>query len=302
MDTQDRKDLLRASRPLHLLSSALLYALGGGIASYLGVQVRIGHYVLGQIWVLGLQLGTCYLGEYLNNPLRTGFFPGEPWERPARVLLSRPARDFTIFISALFYALTAALTVLLAYAGVVNLILGIWMGVGFLGYLSLVIPPVQTVIAGFEDLIHALMLVMFTPLIGFVVQRGELHPFLLWNTFFLFFLHLAMLIVIQFPQYAFLARREEPAFLVMLGWKRGVRVHAGLVIGAFYLLGILTLSGYPARLVVPLLLALPFGGFQVWYLFRIARGAPARWKLLVITSLITFGFSTYLTVFVFWIQ
>ena len=60
---------IKLTRPLFLVGVALLYALGAGIAKYLGVRIDWGFYILGQLWVTLLQLSTQYLNEYFNAPM-----------------------------------------------------------------------------------------------------------------------------------------------------------------------------------------------------------------------------------------
>jgi hypothetical protein len=42
---------IRLTRPLFLLGVAIVYALGAGIARYLGVEIDWNAYLLGQAWV-----------------------------------------------------------------------------------------------------------------------------------------------------------------------------------------------------------------------------------------------------------
>src|SRR3990172_8023955 len=59
---------IRLSRPFFLLGAALVYALGVGIARYLGVTIDWGLYLLGQAYVTALQLSAQYLNEYFDAP------------------------------------------------------------------------------------------------------------------------------------------------------------------------------------------------------------------------------------------
>jgi len=59
---------LRLSRPLFLIGGFLLYALGAGIARYLGYPIHWGIYLVGQVWVTLLQLSTQFLNEYYDAP------------------------------------------------------------------------------------------------------------------------------------------------------------------------------------------------------------------------------------------
>ena len=46
------------SRPIFLAGVAVLYALGAGIAHYLGATISWEAYILGQVWVRGLPAHT----------------------------------------------------------------------------------------------------------------------------------------------------------------------------------------------------------------------------------------------------
>ena len=58
----------RLIRPLFILNAMLLYALGAGIAHYLGVQIDVGLYLLGQCWITLVQLSAIFLHDYFYLP------------------------------------------------------------------------------------------------------------------------------------------------------------------------------------------------------------------------------------------
>ena len=51
----------RLSHPLFVLCGILVYALGVGVADYLGTTINWSVYLFGQVWVIALQLGAAYL-------------------------------------------------------------------------------------------------------------------------------------------------------------------------------------------------------------------------------------------------
>ena len=51
-----------------MLSVILLYALGGGVARYLGHDLDWGVYWFGQVWISVLQLSAHYLYAYYGSP------------------------------------------------------------------------------------------------------------------------------------------------------------------------------------------------------------------------------------------
>jgi 1,4-dihydroxy-2-naphthoate octaprenyltransferase len=57
---------IRISRPTILLAGVLTYALGAGVADYLGRMIDWNVYLLGQAWVLLILLSAFYLHEYFS--------------------------------------------------------------------------------------------------------------------------------------------------------------------------------------------------------------------------------------------
>ena len=68
MDFRAIRLFIKLSRPLFLLGAGLVYALGVGIAHFLGSEIDWGLYLLGQAWVTTLQLATHYFNEYFDSP------------------------------------------------------------------------------------------------------------------------------------------------------------------------------------------------------------------------------------------
>ena len=105
---------IRLSRPLFVLGAALVYALGVGIARYLGVQIDWGLYFLGQGFVTFLQLSGHYLNEYfdapqdVSNPNRTPFSGGSGAIGPGRL-----SRNTALVAAATALTVAASLAVIL---------------------------------------------------------------------------------------------------------------------------------------------------------------------------------------------
>lgn len=300
MDSKSASPFFYAARPFHLLTSLFAYGLGVGIANYLGWQIRISFFILGLIWILSLQIGGYFLGEYLDSPLESGWFPRPPYTERPEIQVSKVQKPFLLYSSAILLALTAALTVLFSLSGLITLPVSSFMITAALAAVIPDFPAVHRILAGLRELINSFGLVVVTPILGFGLQTGELHHFLLWSSFFLFCLHAAVMIVFQLPLYADDLRNDRASIVTFLGWRRGIQFHHVLLIGAFYLAGMMALFGIPLQLVGPLFLSLPFATFQTWYLIRITRGAPVKWNLLLINAGITFGFSLYLMNYIFW--
>lgn len=302
MDGEEIKTLINKIRPLHIFSGILLYAMGVGISDYLGFRVYAPTYILGQAWVLSLQLGVFYLGEYLGNPLDVGLINRPPFHQPQERDRRLIRQEVTLFISSIFFSLCAAFSVILEWQQGLSGSSAFLMVAFFVGYLVRIFPRFRIEESGFGVLITTLQMVVLIPALGFTLQAEEYHRLLSLATFPLFTLHLAMLLVFQFPTYAADLAREKGSILTRMGWKNGIFIHNILVIFSFLILGLSLFIGFPSRFVYPVLFALPFGIFQVWYLYRLAQGAPARWKLLTLTSVILFLLPAYLFTYSFWTQ
>src|SRR5689334_1274472 len=123
---------IRLTRPIFLLGGIIMYALGVGIAHYLGTNLDWTAYFLGQGCVTMLQLSAQYLNEYFDrhvdadNPNRTMFSGGsgagsDP-ALPQRTALLAAATCLTV---------GAVLTVLIYRDGRLTPELGVILGLAF---------------------------------------------------------------------------------------------------------------------------------------------------------------------------
>ncbi len=289
------------SRPLFLVGAALLYALGVGIAHYLGNSIDWGLYFLGQAWVTLLQLSTHYLNEYynapadMNNPHRTPFSGGSgaigPGKLPRRVALMAALGCLAVL---------ASLTVLMIAQTRLSPQAILIMVVAFFGAFFYSTPPLQLESSGYGEMITAFLVSFLVPAYAFVLQTGELHRLVAMSTFPLFAINLAMLLTFELPDYATDLKYEKKTLLVRLGWQAGMSLHNILVLTAFLLVGLATLFGMPSFVILPALLPLPFGLLQIWQMRRIAAGLKPNWTAVTLSSVVLFGAMSYLIAFTFW--
>jgi len=292
---------VKLSRPFFLLGAVLVYALGVGIARYLGVTVDWGLYFLGQAWVTTLQLATHYFNEYFDSPAdaanhnRTLFSGGSG-------VLGEDGLPREIALWAGIAALTAAtsFTVMVMRAVELNPALLLVMALIFLGAFFYSIPPVRLVESGYGELTTSIVVASLVPALAFILQYGELHRLVTMSTFPLISLHIAMMLAFELPDYAVDLKFGKQTLLIRLGWERGMMLHNVLILGAYLLIGLAMLFGFPTSIAIPAFLSLPLGIFQVWYMTRIAAGAKPNWNLLGWLAVLVFGVTTYLLTFFFW--
>ena len=291
---------IRMARPWFLAGAVLLYALGVGIARYLGIQVDWGLYVLGQIWVTTLQLSTHFLNEYFNspadldNPRRTPFSGGSGMLGPGKL----PRRTALVAAATCLTGL-ASLTVLLIQAGpdpAAYLI----MILAFLGAFFYSTPPVRLEGSGYGELTTSFLVAFLVPAFGFLLQAGELHRLLAMTTFPLTILHIAMLLAFELPDYLHDVKHDKRTLMVRVGWQNGIMLHNLLILIAFLILAIAALFGLPWFAAFPALLTLPVGLLQIWQMRQISNGQKPNWRALTLTAVVLFAVMAYLFTWAFW--
>jgi len=289
---------LRLSRPFFLLGGVLLYALGAGIARYLGVSIDLTTYWLGQGCVTMLQLSTHYLNEYFDvivdrdNPNRTPFSGGSGVEGlPRQTPLLAAATTLTV---------GAVLTVLLYVRGDLGGSALIILAVAFLCSIFYSVPPLRLVSSGYGELTTSILVANLVPAFAYLLQDPEMHRLLAMTTFPLTCLHLSMLLAFSLPDYATDVKYDKKTLLVRIGWQRGMLLHNILVLAAYVFMLAAVFRGMPWRLAWPGLLTLPLGIFQVWQMNLIAQGGKPRWVALTFSAVALFGLTAYFITLAYW--
>jgi 1,4-dihydroxy-2-naphthoate octaprenyltransferase len=295
------RHFIRLSRPLFLVGAAVLYALGAGIAHYLGAMIDWQSYILGQVWMTLLQLSTQYLDEYFNtaadqaNPNRTFLTGGSgalgEGKLPRRV------------------ALMAALTCLAVLASITVIVIAklylppeayLIMVLAFLGAFFYSVPPVKLDASGYGELVATILVAYLVPAFAFLLQTGELHRLIAMSAFPLAAAHLSMLLAFELPDYATDLKFQKHTLLIRLGWQNGMVLHNILILSAFLLIVLARIFGYPKFAMLAGLLPLPLGLFQIWQIRSIAGGARPNWNVLTIGAGALFTSMAYLLGFAFW--
>lgn len=320
--------LARAAKPWTLLAGVLLYALGGGIARYLGNFIDWPVYFTGQAALTMLQLSASFLREYFDRATQPPFeqvarrdylsrhrpptpppAPASPPSDPApgaeppepevvEILIPR-----VIFFQAAAATLTigAVMTVLLVAEGRLAPATLLFLGLAVLLALAYAIPPLRLVYSGYGELAMAVLLANLFPSLAFLLQTGSLHRLLAMLTFPLALIYLAAELARELRGYFADTKANRQTMLVRLGWQRGMALHNALVAAAFIALSIAAIAGLPWRLTYPAFLALPIGIFQIWQMNRIAAGAPPTWRVLDYTALASVGMMAYFLALALWI-
>jgi 1,4-dihydroxy-2-naphthoate octaprenyltransferase len=293
---------IRLTRPIFLLGAALLYALGAGIARYLGMSINWDMYILGQAWVSMLQLSTQYLNEYFDstadtdNPHRTLFSGGSGAIGPGKL-----SRSTALYASAVTLTITTSLTVLLIRNASVTPLLVFLLALSALGAIFYSVPPVKLSTSGYGELTASILVANLVPAFAFLLQYGDLHRLLAMSTFPLTALHLAMLLAFELPDYSNDLAHGKRTLMIRMGWQNGMYFHNLLIVAAFLLLGLATTLGFPISIALPAFLPLPLGALQIWQMHRIATGIKPNWASLTTGEVVLLALTAYLLTFAFWI-
>jgi len=294
---------IQLTRPIFLLGVIVLYALGVGIANYLGVIIDWTVYILGQVWVTLLQLSTQYLNEYFDSladqrNINRTFLTGGSGVLGEGKLPRRVALMAAITCLGILASITVVLISYIALPPEAVLI----MILAFLGAFFYSVPPIKLEASGYGELTTTILVAIMVPAYAFILQSGELHRLIAMSAFPLAATHLSMLLAFELPDYANDAKFEKRTLMVRLGWQNGMILHNILVLSAFLLFTIAGLFGYPKFAMLAGLLPLPLGLFQIWQMRRIANGARPNWNALIIGSVALFASMAYLLGFAFWIN
>ena len=305
METNPNKSLIlhlvRISHPLFILVGVLFYALGAGIAKYLGVIIDWQIYGVGQACVTLLQLSTQFLSVYFAtlepaSPSRLPVIQGGDY--PDERVLSR---NTLLLIAAALLTSGAAFTVLIYRDGRLTVSTLIILGFAFAVSFFYSAPPVRLSKSGYGELTTAILMANLVPAFGFLLQTGSLHRLVAMSTFPLTALYLAMLLALSLPLYARDMKYGRRTLMVRLGWQRAMILHNYLVIFAYVLLLLAVLLGFPWLLAWPVFLTLPLGVFQIWQFYQISNGAKPHWPVVVLIARASLILAAYLIALSFWI-
>ena len=248
------------------------------------------------------QLGFYFLGDYFQSPFDTGLFNNlEP--KPTSIEKTKPeSPSLLLFGSVSFLTAAAVLVVILALLGSLNTASVIVMILSFLFYIVLVVPGISLDLSSVGEIISSIILVVIPPALAFLLQMGAFHRLLSLGVFPLFPLNLAMILVLRLKRYRDDLARNRKTLLVRLGWVQGVFIHNLLVFSGFFLFGLSLFFGMPFRIIGPVFIVIPAGIFLIWYLSNLEDGAPVRWPLITLLSLVVFFLPAYLITYSIWIR
>ncbi len=289
------------ARPIFLLGVALTYALGAGIAHYLGNQIDWGVYFIGQAWITTMQLSAFFLGDYYNSPRINGILQ-KPIDHSGSGSseVKWPSQRVALLAAFACLAMVASSSVLLISQELLDPEISMIMVFIFLCAFFYSAPPVSFETSGYGELIVAIVSVLLVPAFAFLLQAHDLHRLLAMSTFPLVGLFLAMIIALEFINYGVDIKHGKRTLLVRIGWQSGITIHNLLILSAFILVGLAAVFGLPHFVIIAAFVTLPIGLFGIWQLLRIGNGSKPNWTALKISAIALFGSMAYLITYSYW--
>jgi 1,4-dihydroxy-2-naphthoate octaprenyltransferase len=281
-----------------ILFNILMFALGGGIAHYLGLTINWTAYMAGQGIMLMLMLGVFFLNDYFET--QSPFGPISPPRSTAELESLRKLQTSILISSLSFLTISCILLVILYRDGLMNATSLVLISVGFLVAIGYAVPPFRLIYSGIGELLVSILISILIPAFSFSLQSAELHRYISMSSIPVAAFFLSTTLIFQFTTYSSDCKNCQNTLLVRLGWQKGWHLHNILLILGFLLLVLSRIQGLPWTLVWPSLLTMPIAVYQVILMGQVAAGKKPHWGLLKVTSLSIVILTAYLLTFTYW--
>jgi 1,4-dihydroxy-2-naphthoate octaprenyltransferase len=154
----------------------------------------------------------------------------------------------------------------------------------------------------YQLLVEVLLVVVIPPAMAFFLQSETVHRFLTPVVIGLVPLYLAYRILEMLKSFGEDQQQGRRTLVVAIGWERAMVLHNVLILLGYVVLALVTLLGFPWRLIWPVFLTLPIGLLAVWLMERARRGKKPLWRVMQIAAASVLLIPIYLIAFAFWIR
>jgi 1,4-dihydroxy-2-naphthoate octaprenyltransferase len=292
----------RLSRPIFLLGGVVVYALGAGMAHAQGCVVHSTRYLLGQLFVTGLQLMTHYLNEYRDsetdrlNESRT-IFSGGSGVLVAGLLSRGTALTAAVVCLAVSVA-AAALLIILDSANPLSLWLMLLIFLGAYFYSS---PPLNLASSGFGELTASLVVAGLVPALALALSEGHPSPTFALAVAPLVLLHYAMLLAFEFPDEHSDQQAGKRTLLVRIGRYRAGLIHNScLLTGTLLIILVPRLTTSAWATLLPAVILAPLSLRQMITVTQLASGRRVRFGPMTFVAAAIFSLAASMQAAVLW--
>ncbi len=266
------KSTLALGRIKFLSYSPILYGLGATAATFQGEAFNLSSFVFGQITVWVVHMMTHFYNEYYDlDSDRINQRPS-PWTGGSRILpkgILHPQDSMTLAV--LTTAVSLVLSLLMpSPATVFVCLLAVLLSWGYSA------PPLSFCRRGLGELITAIVLNILTPVLGFLLQNGQLYPGRTRELVLVLF----PLAVIEFVRMMVMNMADtdcdsavgKDTLIVKVGLDRAVQIHtAGMVVAYLSLPFVYLYSDVPLVVVLLIATTAPLGFLTTWWVHQRRR-------------------------------
>jgi 1,4-dihydroxy-2-naphthoate octaprenyltransferase len=259
-----------------------MHALGVAAALFAGATLNLLALFLGQLAITATQWMVHYANDYFDLAADRANRTPTAWSGGSRILPEGELSPRLAHLAALAFgslAVAAAIAlVLVAGTGPLTLLL---IGTALFLSWGYSAPPLHWHSRGVGELVTALIVPVLTPVLGFYLQAGYVAAWLAPVLWPLFWLQLAFLFSVNFPDAAADAAVGKRTLVVRYPAKARNAYLLALVAG-YLAVPVILLVGLPPLVASAILLPAPLAAWLFW---RASRGALAEPRLWSATSL-----------------
>ena len=281
------KSTLSLGRIKFLSYSPILYGLGATIATFRGEEFNPYYFILGQITVWVVHMMTHFYNEYYDFDSDVLNEHPSPWTGGSRIL---PKGVLEPKDSMLLAVLTTLLSLFLSFlmpspATFWICLLAIILSWGYSA------PPLSFCRRGLGELITAVVLNILTPVLGFLLQKGDLVPGRT-KDFLLVLLPLAIIefvrmMVMNMPDRDCDAEVGKDTLVVKIGMAKAIKIHSlGMGVAYLCLPFIYLYSDIPLAVIGLIAFTAPLGLLTTWWVHK-------RWQNIQEFFMVPFWASTH---------
>lgn len=299
-EKNDRPPYLQLVQPQILFWGLLTYSIGVGLAQHLGARLDWVNSLLGVILCGLFIVIRNYLQAYYDHP----FSPTCELhtEDPRYLTLKKLDRQTLLVISLTLLTACALDIVLLIFRQALSVAAILFVLSAFLISYFSAIPPLRLEKRGYGEILEAILVSNLFPIIGYLLNRSDLHVLLIMLTLPLTLLYIANRIILSLETYPFDRTHKVQTLVVRLDWQKAMITHNYLLLLSFIFVGLFALLGQPWSLTWPMFLPILIAIFQIVQVVNIMAGAPPRWKILKFSATSTYVVMAYLISFTLWIS
>ena len=271
--------IIRLGR-LHFLSIGLLLNfLGATIAIYSGASFKLHLFLLGQIVITFTQLMTHYANDYYDLEADHANQTPTNWSGGSRVLVNgeiSPHIALNIAIGCATVAVIANIILsFIVYPHIITITL-LTTALALSWFYSA--PPLRLHSRGLGELSATLTVTGLTPITAYFLQINLIDQAILLAIVPLCLVQFAMLISIEFPDEAGDRAVNKRTLLVRFGSQAIAFLYSVLLIGAFAVIPLLVVAGFPLEVAMMLMLILPLALILIWKIYRGDWRKQTRWN------------------------